>query len=150
MLKLHLILALVDNIEPALNRIMAIEVTYLTYRLSGLMSQIAENQIKEAINNNNKERIMREEQREKMLSYTKPPSVKCEYSNTFHKVMTLKKQQHQKNKEEDDVAIQTKYTGATNKFFKAAKVAVMVSGVAKDRNICTCSSLDASCHLHDS
>ena len=37
-----------------------------------------------------------------------------------------------------------------SKFLKVAKIAVMISQVKQGRDICTCSSLDAKCLLHDS
>ena len=37
-----------------------------------------------------------------------------------------------------------------NKFMKAAKIAVLISQVKQGRDICTCSSLDAKCYIHDS
>ena len=36
-----------------------------------------------------------------------------------------------------------------NKFLKAAKMAAVISSVKFGRNICTCSSLDAKCAVHD-
>ena len=36
-----------------------------------------------------------------------------------------------------------------DKFVKAAKLAVLISQVKKDHDICTCESLDAICKLHD-
>ena len=37
-----------------------------------------------------------------------------------------------------------------NKFLKAAKMAAVISSVKFGRDICTCSSLDAKCAVHDS
>ena len=37
-----------------------------------------------------------------------------------------------------------------NKFMKVAKFAVMINQVSQGRGICTCSSLDAKCDIHDS
>ena len=40
-------------------------------------------------------------------------------------------------------------SSAKSKFLKAAKLAVLISQVKKDHNICTCESLDALCKIHD-
>ena len=37
-----------------------------------------------------------------------------------------------------------------NKFLKAAKTAALISKLKQGRDICTCSSLDAKCYIHDS
>ena len=40
-------------------------------------------------------------------------------------------------------------TKGPNKFLKAAKMAAVISSVKFGRDICTCSSLDAKCAVHD-
>ena len=43
----------------------------------------------------------------------------------------------------------TEKTKGPNKFLKAAKMAAVISSVKFGRDICTCSSLDAKCAVHD-
>ena len=122
---------------------MTTEVGLLTTRLAFLMKQVTENQLKELVIKDRlrlKEGKIKEKEREKMISYEKSGSAELNEPLSFKNIKFSKKIEYQSNEE-------PKKIDGQNRFRKAARLTVMFSGA---RNICTCSSLDAHCYIHDS
>ena len=134
------------------------------------MNQISANQM-EALANSEKmhnERLMRQDQisRMGMLSLNKrATSLKVARMASVKHIVTLKQGNKENQLCNEDEKIKQKDADSMNKvksldkavvapprskFMKVAKVAALISQIKQGRDICTCSSLDASCRVHDS
>ena len=126
-----------------------------------------------------KQRMIERHQKSRMLSYdTNDPFYNLQEQRQAsvdrRKVRNKKKEEHAKAQRNEDNKVKKISTLVTiwgnrpsreqkgsikddnnekpkgpNKFLKAAKMAAVISSVKFGRDICTCSSLDAKCAVHD-
>ena len=151
----------------------------LTSRLTLMMNQVSESRMMDIIDQDRfeKQRMIERHQKSRMLSYdTNDPfyNLQEQRQASVHRrqVRNKKKEEHtkaQRNEENKVKKISTlvtiwgntrdqkgpgkddsnEKTKGPNKFLKAAKMAAVISSVKFGRDICTCSSLDAKCAVHD-
>ena len=124
-----------------------------------------------------KQRMIERHQKSRMLSYdTNDPFYNLQEQRQAsvdrRKVRNKKKEEHAKAQHNEDNKVKkistlvtiwgntrdqkgpgkddsNEKTKGPNKFLKAAKMAAVISSVKFGRDICTCSSLDAKCAVHD-
>ena len=151
----------------------------LTSRLTLMMNQVSESRMMDIIDQDRfeKQRMIERHQKSRMLSYdTNDPFYNLQEQRQAsvdrRKVRNKKKEEHAKAQRNEDNKVKkistlvtiwgntrdqkgpgkddgTEKTKGPNKFLKAAKMAAVISSVKFGRDICTCSSLDAKCAVHD-
>ena len=156
------------------------EVDLLTYRLSDFMNKIAEKHMEELVKKEKiqNEMLMSQAERSRMVLNNKNNCEKKTKTASFKDIMGMKKgdrenqtigyeektktqknlgsmfrvsRSFKSNIDKDASKGSDKVIPASKaKFLKAAKFAVMISQVKQGHDICTCSSLDATCKMHDS
>ena len=156
-----------------------VKMELLTSRLTLMMNQVAESRMMDIIDQDRfeKQRMLESHQKSRMLVYdTNDPfynlqgqrqaSVNRRPNRNKKKEEHAKAQRNEDNKAKKISTIVTIWGNTRdqkglgkddgnekpkgpNNFLKAAKMAAVISSVKFGRDICSCSSLDAKCAVHD-
>ena len=153
------------------------ETDLLTYRLTDFMNQIAANQIAEMVNREKlqNEQLMSQDERSRLMVNNQRNVANKAKKASFKDIMSINEiEKEPETSSQEDKMKQPRKIGSLwtvsrsfknnlakskelekvvpqpkAKFLRAAKIAVMISQVKQGRVICTCSSLDAKCSIHD-